>query len=478
VAFSANGRLQKASLAGGSPQFICSVGDLLGGTWNSDGVILFGERGKALQRVSASGGTPSSAIDFDKARDEISQSGPQFLPDGNRFLYSSTGKVRGEVVLASLDGKTRRVLFQNNTSPAHYAPDPAGGGWIMFTVSGRLFARPFDANVGEFTGEPVVVTDSLANGPSWSASTRGLLSFQRIAPPIRQLTWFARDGKPIGTIAEAGALEAPRISPDGKLVAFARGDQQNYDVWLFDVVGGTPTRFTFEPGTDSSPLWTPDSSRLLYYSERGGDGFIVERPVNGPGAESILLKGRWPDQRMQLGTISQDGHRVSFSRAAGASSRIAFVARPDSTAIAEFDNDTQSHGAISPDGQWMLYAGFSAGNREIFAVPASPAQRSSTIVGRKQLSIAGGTQPTWRADGKEVFYVAADGKMMAVRVEENENSFRAWSPVVLFQTRLADSSLRDYDVTADGQRFLIAHSQESVPVPITVIVNWPKLLEK
>ena len=105
---------------------------------------------------------------------------------------------------------------------------------------------------------------------------------------------------------------------------------------------------------------------------------------------------------MQLGTISQDGRRLSFTRGAGASSRIAVVARPNSTPIAEFDNETQSHGAISPDGQWMLYGGFSGGNREIFAVPASPMQRSSTVVGRKQLSIAGGIQPTWRADGKEV----------------------------------------------------------------------------
>ncbi|SPE37565.1 Serine/threonine protein kinase [Candidatus Sulfopaludibacter sp. SbA6] len=488
IAFFADGKLQKIDVTGGRPQVLCEAS--LGpnpapGAWNSEGIILFGTPGKPIQRIASSGGTPTAVFPLDTAREETGQAGPYFLPDGRHFLFASFAKEYA-IGLGSLDGKTRRYLFPQRNSPASYVPNPAGGGWMLYISGTQLVARPFDPGKAEFTGEAAVVVDPLSNGPSWSASDNGLLAFRRGRGFQSQLTWFNRDGKQVGVAGDPVNFgTSPRISPDQKTIAFAHRDEPNTDVWLFDLTRGATTRFTFEPGANSFPLWSPDGSRIFYYARRNNVGFLAERPSNGIGKETIVKSQ--PGTALVPTGQSRDGRWLVVSESSGpsAGARIVLLSLSDGKSVPLVEGSQPLNGSISPDGRWLLYSDMPARRREVFVqslpTEAGPPEAggSAAAVGKFQISTAGGSTPVWRADGKEIFYLAADGKMMAVPVESGANFFRPGSPQPLFPTRLMprDSGRTDYDVTPDGQRFLINQPvAESVDEPISVIVNWPKLL--
>ncbi len=487
IGFFANGKLLKIDANGGQPQILAEASTpLLHGTWNSEGVILFAETAKPIQRVSAAGGTPEPVFSPDSAHEETQQRAPWFLPDGKHFLFDSNAKQSG-IILGSLDGKTRRFLFPQRLSPASYVPNPAGGGWILYIGGSdetQLMARPFDPAKGEFTAEAVAVADPLFRGPSWSASANGLLAFRRLRQGETQLTWFNRDGKQLGVAGDSGIPGSirgtrgtfPRISPDQKTVVFARrsGDG-NTDLWLFDIVRSATTRFTFGPGANGCPLWSPDGSHIIYFSERAtGVSFLVERPANGIGPDTAVKSG--------LGIFAPSGisrdDRWIVTEGYG---RIEFVPRANGKSFSFPGSGYAANGSISPDGRWLLYSEGSFDRRavNVHSVPKELGG-SPSAEGKWQISTAGGANPVWRGDGKEIFYLANDGKMMAVPVESGENFFRPGTPKPLFQTQLPQTSTRDYDVTADGQRFLIDQplASDQGEVPISVVVNWPKLLQK
>lgn len=480
VAFSANGTLRKVEVAGGQPQLICSLNSgVMRGAWNSEGVILFSEDREPIQRVSASGGTPTPVLTLDSARAETEHRHPYFLPDGRHFLYLSIGKESG-LAFSSLDGKTHRFLLANRNSPAYYARNPAGGGWLMYTVGGQLQARPFDAGKGEFTGEAEVVTDALHAGPSWSASENGFLAFRRMHGSQSQLTWFSRDGKRLGIAADPGDLSGPKISPDQKTIVFSRTDGRNSDLWLFDVARETTTRFSLGPNFNTSPVWSPDGSRIFYTSRRQNHGVVIERPANGIGPEKILKS--LPENILRPSGVSRDGHWLVVSEIRPPNTRIVLLSLVDGKSLPFLDAGRAGHGSLSPDGRWILYSSAQADNYEVF-VQSLPKEASGSphAEGKFQISTAGGTFPVWRADGKEIFYLASDAKLMAVPIESGVNLFRPGAPKPLFQTNLNTDLLldREYDVTPDGQRFIINQGTAEInDTPITVIVNWPKLLQK
>ena len=455
------------------------------GTWNSEGTILFGTPHQPIHRISASGGKPARVFNFDTAREEATEAGPYFLPDGNHFLYSGFAKGDGASMLGSLDGKTRRFLFTNTESPALYAPNPAGGGWLLYVAGGQLFARPFNAEKGEITGGPALVADSIGGGASWSTSANGLLTFRHTYSHRSQLTWFDRKGAQVGTSAESGNLDRPRISPDQKTVAFVRTEARNSDIWLLDIARNASTRFTSNPGADGYPVWSTDGNRILFLSTRQHERVLMERPANGVSSETILLKE--DAVRSKFYGVSMlfilptgqtaDGRRIVATEIYGSNAMVWLLSTVENVKpvlLAEGADAT-----ISPDGRWLLYVS-NISRPEAF-VQSLPKEAGGppSVAGRWQISTAGGGNPVWRGDGKEIFYLASDGKMMAVPIESNENFFRPGAPKPLFQTRLLPGPFRDYDVARDGKRFLL-----NVPLadnenePITVIVNWPKLLEK
>ena len=386
-------------------------------------------------------------------------------------------------MLGSLDGKTRRVLMPGGSeSPVTYARNPAGGGWILYLRGGRLIARPFDPEKGELTGEAAVVADSMFNGPSWSASANGLLAFRRIQTSQTQLSWFNRDGKQLSASGDPGDLRAARISPDQKSIAFYnRPNGRSADIWLFDLTRGIASRFTSDPGRYAAfPVWSPDGNRLLYCTRT--PNVLVERPVNGIGPETIFKSE--PNTSWIPQDVSRDGHWVVVLEISGARRRILLAPRPDGKSVPLVEGESLGDGSLSPDGRWLLYTFAPGGGRSEVFVQSLPKEAggSASAVGKWQIS-SGGTSPVWRADGKEIFYLALDGKLMAVPVESGENFFRPGTQKPLFQTRLNVGGGpvfgREYDVAADGQRFLLTQPvADTGDVPITVIVNWPRLLKK
>jgi Tol biopolymer transport system component len=479
IAFNVHGALEKSDVvAGGSPQLICECAVGIG-TWNSDGLILTNGRNAPIQRVSAAGGRPTTVFDFDRTRGEHWMGAPDFLPDGKRFIYG-TFTPQSSAVLASIDGKLRRPLFETRHSPAMYAPNPAGGGWLLYVDDGELLARAFDPAKGVVTGEPSLVVNTIPGGPSWSTSANGILAFRHDRANQSQLSWFSREGTALSAPIQTGNLNYPRISPDQKTIAFVRIEDRNSDIWLFDIPRNASARFTSEPEDDNYPVWSRDGSRIIHSSLRGNDRWIVERPANGVGQETLLRKGagirspllELPFNSLLPTDVSADGRWIITSEiASGGTEVVSLLSREENAEPIRYTGAIDA--TLSPDGRWLL---FSSGRirPEVF-VQSVPPQRG----GKWQISTAGGGNPVWRGDGKEIFYLAADGKMMSVVVESHENFFRPGASKPLFQTRMVPTVLREYDVTRDGHRFLL-----NVPVadqkeePITVIINWPKLLQK
>jgi Tol biopolymer transport system component len=485
IAFGANGKLQKIEVTGSQLQTLCdaSIGGF-GGTWNRDGVILFSDARRIIRRVSAAGGPAVVVLPLDESRKENGQIDPQFLPDGRRFLYSSLAQQAG-VVLGSLDGKSRLLMRITNAFPlGSYAASQDGKAYLLFLRSGQLMAQPFDAGAAVLSGEPVPIAEPLqTGGPSFSVSENGVLIFRR-SQGGRQLTWSDRDGKRLGTAGDAGNIFSPRISPDQKSVVFFQSGGISPNIWLFDRERGNSTPFTLGPEAAMYPIWSPGGSGIAYMVRRPNETLVVERPAGGMGNETVLYRsadsigyapGGWlPDGRgMVLLNLSSGAFSLLPIGAAGSGGERKLIPFPESPVEGR-------HPSLSPDGQWLLYSSIQTGGREVF-VESVPEQMGGPAIGKKmQVSIAGGTQPSWSADGKEIFYIAADSKMMSVSFDSHPASVKLGVPKPLFQIRAEfDIAARQYDVSADGKRFLLAQPlEESVSVPITVIVNWPELLKK
>jgi len=479
IAFGANGKLQKIEVTGSQPQVLCPtmVGAILG-TWSRDGVILFSDSSRTIRRVSAAGGVPSQVLPLDESRKENSQIHPQFLPDGRRFLYESFAQQYG-VGLGSLDGKSRFLMLAPIVASYH-ASSRQGKAYLLFVRHDQLMAQPFDAGTAAVSGEPIPIAEPLQGGPTFSASENGVLIFRRGLVAQARLTWFDREGKPIGTAGDAGPILSPRISPDQKSVAFYQSDGMSFDIWLFDGERGNTTRLTTGPDMNYHPVWSPDGSRIAYFVRRTNETLVIERPASGMGKETVLYRANgkflfpqsWSrDWLLLADTASFYMLPMGPQGSGGERQPIPFP---------EFPAEGR-HPSISPDGRWLLYSSTQTGSREVFVESMPEAMGGPAAGVKRMISIGGGTQPAWRADGKEIFYVAADRKMMSVSVDPGGASLKLSLPKPLFPTRLQfDSSfLRQYDVSADGKRFLLAQPlEESASVPITVIVNWPELLKK
>jgi Tol biopolymer transport system component/predicted Ser/Thr protein kinase len=480
IGFSSPGKLQKVDVvAGGQPQVICEIQGRAGATWGSGGDIVFDQFGKPLQRVPASGGTPVPVFSPEAAKGGTGA--PWFLPDGKHFLYRSLAG-RSDIMLGSLDGKIHRLLVEGGIVGT-YAPNPHGSGAILYNTRGQLLARPFDPKKGELTGQPAVLADAAATARLWSASATGLLAFRHYYGPPHQLAWFGRDGRSLGTLGDPGLLADPRISPDQKAIAVDRSSQQNSgDIWTFDLARNTWARFTFD-SDDYSPTWSSDSKSIVYASRRGANvvvSDIAERPANGVGPETRIEVGANNGQVPK--SMSHDGRWLVLEEQSALSSIIVLRSRQDPSKVIRIqDRQSERSASVSPDGKWLLYSSIPASRREVL-VQSMPKEAGGPpgAAGKWQISTVGGSQPLWRADGKEIFFVAPDGMMIVTPVESGESFFRPGAPRPLFQTRLdTDPQGWEYDVTPDGQRFLLNQRlPDNAEAPITLIVNWPALFSK
>jgi DNA-binding winged helix-turn-helix (wHTH) protein/Tol biopolymer transport system component len=473
IAFFADGKLKRIAVTGGSPLTICD-GEGSGGTWGPDGTIVFTREDHApLFRVPATGGVPTPATELNKTQGHRWHSWPQFFPDGRHFLYFaesvSTGK--SGVHVKSLDSPEVHLLLATQTAAA-YAPS----GFLLFVRDNVLFAQRLDLSRYQLEGEPHQVVENVNNNEAgdaaFSVSTNGVLVYRGGMPaPLVELAWYDRKGRRLGPLGEAGDYWQFALSPDEKRLAVQRflstGD---VDLWLLEVRTGVFSRLTFGPSWEFDPLWSPDSQRIVYAVGREDGTDLMEMVVGARTPQMIysdnrsLLLDDWsPDGRFIVGHVFPPGPELEMA---------VFVLpmqgerKPQYPLRGPFIKD-QFH--VSPDSQWVVYNTDESGRFEVF-ISSFPDFHL-----KRQVSTRGGGEPVWRRDGKELFYLSPEGKLMSVEIRA-ATSLEIGEPKVLFQSPIKPSySLNTWLATHNGQKFLFQEPHKGSPgrvEQINVVVNW------
>jgi len=475
IGFFAGGKLKKIDVSGGPPQTLCEAPIGTGGTWNRDGVIVFAPGGGiGLCRVSAAGGEAAPLTTLDQPR-EISQRWPQFLPDGRHFLYLSRQEKSG-IYVGSLDSKETRRILDSDFSACY-----AAQGYLVFARDAALMAQQFDAGKLELTGEPLRVAEQVGiytYGRSPFTISDNVLVYERGDVADSQLAWHDRAGRQIRTVGPPGRYYSIWLSPDENMVAVERAEKGNFDIWLTDIARNTPTRFTFDPSWDLAPIWSPDGSRIVFASGRAGVIDLYVKPASGSTSEELLLK----TSNTKLPTDwSSDGKLILYVElnAKGKNDIWILPLEGDRTPRPFLQDAFNKRGArFSPDGKWIAYSSDESGQDQVYVRPY-PGPGGA----KYQVSPAGGNQPRWRRDGKELFYISADGKLMAAELKAG-STFEAPAAKPLFDTHIKvvewviPISRDNYAVSSDGQRFLINNFNDvSAPV-LTVVLNWTADLKR
>ncbi len=505
IGFFAGGKLKKVEPSGGVPQTVCEVpastsggvpGNGRGGTWNRDGTIVFAPNPlTVLHRVSAAGGQPTPLTALDAARKENSHRWPRFLQDGRHFLFFARSRQRENraIYVGSLDSKVTRRLMPADSN-AVFAPP----GYLLFLREGTLVTLPFSEKTLQWIGEPIRIAERVRGSDaqyaaSFDASEAGVLAYGSGSTASQQLAWFSRDGKRLGSIGPGGNYLDLTLSPDQKRIALDVLDPEvgGRQIWLLDLERDIPSRITSEPWQQQLPIWSPESDRLVFASDREGVFNLAERVASGVGGEKPLLKSSATDLPCDW---SPDGRYILFERAAAGpasapkttqdpqwwgSARRSLWAMPLSgerkPAPVLQSPFSESQGRFSPDGRRIAYVTDESGRSEVYV------ETFPVPTGKIRISTQGGSEPVWRRDGKEMFYLAPDRHLMAASVDAGPSRFNAGRPQTLFEVppEQIGGMRHHYAVTADGQRFLLATiAQESFSPTITVVLNWTAALKK
>jgi Tol biopolymer transport system component len=452
-----------------------------GGTWNRDGTILFSPgREGGVFRVAASGGsaTPVTSVERPRHRGHL---WPEFLPDGRHFLYlaDSTDPEHHVIYVAAIDSTDRKPLV-TAASNATYTRD----GHLLFSRDRRLVAQPFDVDRLELAGEPVTLVDELHHQleldhkADFSVAAE-VLAYRSPTSTKVQLVWRDRAGRQAALIDDSAQYFEPTLSPDGKRIAVARSEPPSKrfgfglgnwtsDIWIFDVTSGAASRFTFDSGAEWEPVWSPDGARLVYSSNRTGVLDLYQKAVSLTGGDDLLFHS---NTAKHAESWSPDGRFILFSTLEPKTGWDLWMLpmfgdrQPVRLMQGEF---SESGGQISPDGRWLAYTSNESGRSEIY-VRSFPA-----LEGKWQISNHGGSDPRWRSDGKELFYIAADRRLMAVAVATVAD-FEPGVTRPLFDTGLqhVEGDARNhYDVSRDGRRFLVMQPvADTRSSPFTIVVN-------
>jgi Tol biopolymer transport system component len=486
IAYFADAKLKRLDVGAGAPQTVAAAPFGWGGSWNTDGVILFAPAAiSPLFRVPASGGQAVAVTKVDRER---SHQAPFFLADGRHFLFFAPG--HGDtsgIYLGSLDSPDTQRLTAAETAGVYLS-----SGWLLWVRldTRSLVAQRLDLERRTLTGDPVTVADPVAvGGPymagSLSVSTTGLVAYTAGGANQRQLSWVDRSGKTLGPLGapDGNDLNAPRVSPDGHRVAVHRTVQGNTDIWLLD---GTRTgRFTSDAAWDRWPTWSPDGSRIAFDSNRKGHRDLYQKSSSGAGAEQLLLESshdksapEWSaDGRFMLywNVDTDTGYDLWVLPMHGDGKPRVFLRTPFN----------ERAGVFSPDGRWVAYMSDETGQMEVYVRPfaedTSPGGAAAAVA-QWQVSTAGGVYPRWRPDGRELYYLAPPSEMMAAPITATASTVMPGAPVALFSTRIVGGGTdnlqgRQYDVARDG-RFLINTVLNDTSSPITLLQNWKPEMKK
>ena len=487
-----SGKLKKIDIAGGPPQTVCDIPTIAqGGSWNQDGVILFGANGPGLMLCPAGGG--QATVVTRPTAGETTHRWPQFLPDGRHFLYfrSSSKPENSGIFVGSIDVKpdeqNLKPLLVSDREGYYVPAEDGGGGWLLFMRETSLLAQRFDPTRLQLTGDPIQIAGPVgsfagANYGMFSVAKDGSLVYRGGGSGQFQLTWMDTQGKVVGTLGDSTFYGPVAISPDGARVA-ATVIGTNVDIWMLDVARGTNTRLTFDPGVDRNPVWSPDGSRIVFASNRNGHYDLYEKAATGAGDDRILLK---TDEDKTPTSWSRDGRFLLYFASAPKTGNDLWVLplegdrKPIPFLRTQFQ---ESQGQFSTEAtpRWIAYNSNESGLPEVYVRPFSPTATGETSDsgGKWMVSKGGGLFVHWRSDGKQLFYVGLNGQQMAVDLATGK-TFEFGVPKALFSVQLALGSNLGNDVNREGTRFLFTMTQGGAgpPPPFTVLLNWQAALKK
>jgi Tol biopolymer transport system component len=494
IAYSDAGKLKKVDIDGSPPQTLCNLAEAApGGSWNRDGVILFGNPSGPIMRVSAAGGVASPVTALEASRKEAFHVFPFFLPDGRHFLYLRGSSVpeNSGIFVGSLDAKPEQQndhRVATSEYGAMFVANPDGKtGVLLLLRENALLAQPFDLSRFDVTGEPVPVASDVGSYNAFgffSAAANGTLVY-RGAHGKSQLTLFDRGGKQSGTVGEPGDFinSLSSFSPDGKQAAVALRNPEainRANLWLLDLSGSeAPTRFTFDASADADPVWSPDGTQIVFSSSRDGSPNLYRKPANGSREEEPLLKS---DVAKYATSWSRNGRFLLYQAVDPKTKADLWIlpdpgASPDASQPILFQRTeaNEVEARFSPDGRWIVYMSDETGRyeayvREFVLGPDGKPQATP----KHQISTGGAYVPAWRDDGKELIFFAPTGTM-SVEIS-TQPAFRAASPKMLFQ--LPAFPPVPPAVSPDGKRFLVAMPAAQHGEPFTVVLNFTAGLKR
>jgi eukaryotic-like serine/threonine-protein kinase len=480
LGFFADAKLKTIDLRGGSPRVLADAPTGRGGSWSREGGILFAPNiTSPIHRIASEGGSAQPVTRYDE-KTETTHRWPVFLPDGRHFLYVSRGRVGGRqevgrLMLASLGSPDARVLIEDASNALYVEP-----GYLIYGRSANLYAWRFDPKSLKLSGQAVLITPDKAsfwepkNFVPFAASGDGTLVYLPDAVRPTEIRWYDRQGRMLGALAPPGFSINPRISPDGHKIAYLQRDssQSPNDLWIRDLEFNRAYRLTQQSGIYQLPVWAPDSDRIAFLHQIRGVPDLFLTSLSGGGEAHLLYEsGTWKT----AGSWMPDGKRFVFAQQDPQTNEDIMMLtlggkEPSYLLHTPFGEDNPQ---VSPDGRRMAYESDQTGRTEIYI------RNLDGTAGQWQISTDGGLQPRWRSDGKELFYAAADGYLMATPIQVGP-SFRPGTPVRLFQMPERPETFATIleDVAPGGERMLLnVPTTSRASIGFQAITRWTALLK-
>jgi Tol biopolymer transport system component len=474
IGFFADGKLKRVDVAGGVARELAPAPSFRGGTWNKDGVIVFGDGSNVLYRIPATGGQPEAVT---SPSFPSGQHFPKFLPDGRHFLFALVrlGSSSPALMMGSLDAAGEKPVEPADAQTAV----PGSQGQLLYVIGGELRSQRLDPQKLQTVGDPVRVEARVALNSTWlgvaalAAADAGPVAYRAAAAMPRQFEWFDRTGQRTGILGtpDEASPRAARLSPDGRFVAYTRSASSPVgSVWMIDTAGGASRQLS---GIANSGVWSPDSEHIILAQQREGVRMgLFERPLATPAGGKYLGPGQTREILSAYDWSANGfllyGRAASLATASVLDLMVVPVNGGAPVAVAQTPAD-ERNGRFSPNGHFVAYESNEVGGQYEIYVQPFPGPASA----RQKLSINGGTRPAWGRNGQELYYLAPDNRLMVAAVSplSNDQAIEFAQPRPLFDKPLRQGA--EYDVTADGERFLINAPVEDAP-PIIVLSNWPR----